>query len=112
VDLRLYNRSKSLSLAFVFDFPNNRAVPNLRHCYAKTSTSRGHAEDEIAYLQFQKAVIGNAQMELLFPNGEKVVCDDVLPVNIDVGAAFASIEGRIAALRSTTSIHDESGSVG
>ena len=59
----------------------------------------GFGENEIAFLEYQKAVIGNGTIEIQLPNGQKVVCEIVIPVNIDIGRTFDHINQRIEKIK-------------
>lgn len=99
VDLRATNDSRTLSLGFLLAFPQRKASTNLNVSGALPTNQGGRPEDEIAFLKYQKAVIGNGIIEVQLANGEKIVCEVVIPVNVDIGRTFAAIDKRIAALR-------------
>lgn len=95
VILKAENDDKSIALSFVFNFPEMKASTNLDYSGYLPVEQGGEPENEIAFLEYQKAVIGNGIIELLFPNGQKVVCEVVIPVNIDIGRTFEAIDQRI-----------------
>jgi hypothetical protein len=99
VDFRATNDSGTLSLGFLLAFSQRKAGTNLNVSGALPTNQGGRPEDEIAFLEYQKAVIGNGIIEVQLPNGEKIVCEVVIPVNVDIGRTFAAIDERIAALR-------------
>ncbi len=95
--LRARNDLDTLSIGFVLSFRDGQAHPDL-----DTSGARpGCPREEIAVLEYQKAVLGNGIIELRFPNGEKIVCREVIAVNIDIGRTFSAIDEQIAALSRT-----------
>jgi hypothetical protein len=99
VNIRATNDAKTLSLGFLLDFPKRKAGTNLEESGVIPANYGGRSEDEIAVLKYQKAVIGNDFIEILLPDGEKIVCEVVIPVNIDIGRTFEAIDKRIATLR-------------
>lgn len=89
-----------LALSFAFDFINGKAHTQLDSS-GFDNTSPHHPANEIAFLNYQKAVIGNGLIELNFPNGHTVDCEVVIPVNIDIGRTFETIDERIRELTET-----------
>ncbi|MFZ3138894.1 MAG: methylamine utilization protein MauJ [Thermodesulfovibrionales bacterium] len=99
VDVRAENKDKSISLSFLFSFVENKASTNIEGSGYLSVEDGGIGENEIAFLEYQKAVIGNGIIELQLPSGQKVVCEIVIPVNIDIGRTFESIDQRIEKIR-------------
>lgn len=102
VALQALNEAKTLSLGFILDFINAKAHTNLEYSGVLPATDGGNPDDEIAFLRYQKAVIGNDIIEIQLPNGEIVVCEIVIPVNIDIGGTFAAIDKRIESIESAS----------
>lgn len=84
-------------LTFALDFINGKAHTQLESS-GFDNTAPNHPANEIAFLNYQKAVIGNGLIELSFPNGNKVDCEVVIPMNIDIGRSFEAIDERIREL--------------
>ena len=82
------------------DFINGKAHTNLDSS-GFDSDSPHYPSNEITFLNFQKAVIGNGLIESNLPNGQTVDCEVVIPVNIDIGRSFKAIDERIQALEET-----------
>ena len=101
VDLRATNDSGTISLGFLLAFPQRKAETNLYVSGVLPTNQGGRLDEEIAFLEYQKAVIGNGIIEMQLPNYEKIVCEEVIPVNIDIGRTFDAIDDKIAALQST-----------
>lgn len=99
VDIRAVNDAKTLSLCFLLNFQTKKAGPNLDQSGVLPVAQGGEAEDEITFLQYEKAVIGNGTIEVLFPNGQKLVCEIVIPVNIDIGRTFDAIDRRVELIK-------------
>jgi hypothetical protein len=99
VDIRAINDARSLSLCFLLDFRKKKAEPFLEESGVLTGGQGGATEDEIVFLQYYKAVIGNGIIEVLFPNGQKLVCEVIIPVNIDPGRTCDAIDRRIELLK-------------
>ena len=99
VNLRATNDSETILLGFSLSFPQRKAHTNLDMSGVIPANRGGRPEDEIVFLEYQKAVIGNGIIELQVPSGEKVVCEIVIPVNISIGRTFDAIDKRIAELR-------------
>ncbi|MGZ3853416.1 MAG: methylamine utilization protein MauJ [Flavisolibacter sp.] len=98
-DLRASNDSGTLCLGFLLDFIHMKAHTNLDVGGTLPANQGGLPEHEIAFLEYRKAVIGNGQIEIKFPNGEKIVCEVVMPVNVDIGRTFSAIDKKISELQ-------------
>lgn len=95
VEISAANEDNSLSLIFQFSFTARKAVPDIQNSAAIPVENGGRAAVAVAFLEYQKAILGNGIIELTFPNEQKVVCEIVIPVNIDIGATFRAIDQRI-----------------
>jgi hypothetical protein len=93
--------STGVDLSFLLDFINGKAHTQLDSC-CFDGDSLYHPENEITFLNYQKAVIGNGLIELNLPNGKTVDCKVVIPVNIDIGSSLEAMEERIRKLKETT----------
>jgi len=89
--------SNGLALTFAFDFINGKAHTQLDSS-GFDNTSSHHSANEITFLNYQKAVIGNGLIELNLPNGHTIDCEVVIPVNIDIGRSFEVMDNRIREL--------------
>jgi hypothetical protein len=99
VNIRAENKDKSISIAFLFSFTANKAGPDLEESECLYVEEGAIAENEIAFHEYRKAVIGNGIIELQLPSGQKIVCEIVIPVNIDIGRTFESIDQRIEKIK-------------
>ena len=99
LDLRATSKSGTISLGLLLAFPQRKAGTNLDVSGVLPTDQGGRPEDEIAFLEYQKAVIGNGIIEVQLPNSEKIVCEVVIPVNIDIGRTFAALDEKITVLR-------------
>jgi hypothetical protein len=99
VNIRAENLDKSISLSFLLSFIGNKASPDLEESECFFIEQGAKAENEIAFHEYRKAVIGNGIIELQLPNGQKIVCEIVLPVNIDIARTFDHIDQRIEKIK-------------
>lgn len=99
VELRASNKSRTFYLGFLWDFINRKALTNLDASGVFSPNISDYPEHEIAYLEYMKAVIGNGKIEIQFPNSEKVVCEIVIPVNIDLVQTFSDLDDKIHELK-------------
>ncbi len=53
---------------------------------------------EIETLELLKSIIENKVIELVLEDGNVISCDEVIPVNIDPGSNYRSINERITEL--------------
>ena len=100
VDLRARNEAGTLSLAFLFNFPDRKAHTAIERSGVQSVAQGGRQEEEIAFLEYEKAVLGNDVIELQMPDSEKIVCEIVIPVNVDIDRTCEAIDRRIAEIRS------------
>jgi hypothetical protein len=99
LELVAESHERTLALVFIFDFRDGKAHTNIDRSGSVPPESGGNVEDAIAILQYHRAVIGNQVIEITLPNGEKIQCEVVIPVNIDGHATFQAIDAKIAELR-------------
>lgn len=98
VFLSASNKENDLCLSFTLDFTEGKAHTNLDNTGFLSLEHEGRANSAIAFLKYQKAVIGNGTIEIIFPNGEIVNCEVVIPVNTDIGRTFEAIDEQIKAI--------------
>lgn len=100
--VRAEDEARTLVLMFVLDFTTGRAHTQLEHSGFLHPSQGGVMETAVAYLEYYKAVLGNGIIEITLPNGERVDCEVVIPVNIDLRATFKAVDAQIVALREQT----------
>lgn len=93
------NDRRTLQLVFLLDFTKGRAHTNIDQSGFVAPADGGQLEDAVVYLEYYKSVLGNGIIEVMLPNGEKIDCEIVIPVNIDLSRTFSAVDKQIAALR-------------
>jgi len=103
VHISVVSQNNELCLSFSFDFTKGKAHADLSNSSFLSLNSGGTANCAIALLKYKKAVIGNGIIEIKFPNNEKVKCEIVIPVNIDIRRTFEAINQDISELEESQS---------
>lgn len=98
VVLRASNDELKIDLVFILDFLEGKAHTDIENSEFLDPASGGTLQGAITVLEYQKAVIGNKIIEVCLPNGEKFDCEVVIPVNIDIGRTYETIDMRVAQL--------------
>lgn len=104
VHLHATNKSGSICIAFLFDFPSGLARVDLNGTRYR-EPKRGETPDAaIALVQFKKQVIANGLIEMWLQDGGRVDFEIVIPINIDFNATFRAMDyevERLEAIRKT-----------
>jgi hypothetical protein len=97
--LEAHNDASTVRLGFVLDAKTGRAHVDLEATAYTRPTPGSPADDAVAVVEFRKAVIGNGAIEIWLPDGGRIDCEILIPVNIDIVGTFKNMEAEIASLR-------------
>jgi hypothetical protein len=93
------SKNKTLKLVFLLDFCKGMAHPLIEQGGFIHPSEGGNVEEAIAFLEYCKEVIANAKIELKLPDGNRISCEVVFPVNIDVQRTTETMDVQITSLK-------------
>lgn len=95
------NEAGTIQIPFGFDFPHRRAHAMEGFRYA-TKAQGGNLKDAIAVNEYRKAVLCNHIVEITLPSDDKVSCEVVIPINVDIAATLETWDQEIERMRGQT----------
>jgi hypothetical protein len=93
------NQSRTLAIAFAFDFTAGRAHTDLVGSEYARLDQGGDRDAAIAVVNYRKEVLQNGLIEIVFQGGQVVQCEVLIPVNIDIGSSVRRMDAVIDRLR-------------
>lgn len=98
------NDSTTLQLAFILDFREGKAHVDLEASRYTPPIQGSLVDAAVSTIEFRKAVLFNGIVELWLPDGGRVDCEMVLPMNIDVSGTAKNMDSEIEALHNMSDV--------